>query len=79
MLIIFVYLEVVIFKSSVLVDLATPIIIGGNSKCSLIPQLSIPEGLLCLKYNRRATGVSVYSVAKQTHMVSIEKLNTNNC
>lgn len=68
-------------KISVLVDLEKPMLTGDNIKCSLT--LQVPEfgghqthleQLLCQKYNQRATGVSVYSAAKQTYIVLIKKL-----
>lgn len=48
--------KVVIRNISVLVDLLTPVVTGGNCKCSLI-QKQLLEQLLYQKY-RRAAGVS---------------------
>lgn len=52
-------------KISVLVDLPTSVVTGGNSKCSLILQASLLEQLLCQKYKRQANGPSVRSGTKQ--------------
>lgn len=41
--------------------------------CGLILQQKLFVQLRCQFYNRRAMGVSVYSAAKQTHVVLIKK------
>ncbi len=54
-------LKVIILNISVLVDLATPVVTGGNNQ-----QVQFnTTGLLWQEYQRRATGVSVYSEAKK--------------
>lgn len=73
--------KVVILKILVLVDWATPVVTGGNSKYGLIPhvpefcgQEKLAEQLFCQKYNKE----SVYSATKQTRVLLIKK-PVNNC
>ncbi|XP_042256849.1 type-2 ice-structuring protein-like isoform X3 [Thunnus maccoyii] len=51
---------------------------GGESK-HIISSESVKLQLLCQKYNRRATCVSISSAGKQTQVVLIKKSVNNNC
>lgn len=62
-----------ILKILILVDVATPVLTGDNNKCGLILQHCHSAWAQCQKYNRGATAESVYSAAKQNHVVLIKK------
>lgn len=66
------------FLKMSLVGLVTVVVTGGNSNCGLILQQKLVEQLLCLKYNTRPTGVSLYSAAKQTPVVLIKEQVSHN-
>ena len=59
-----------------MVHLVTPVVAGCNNKCGLILEEMLIEQLLC-QNNRRSSDVSVYSAAKQTHVVLIKKSVNN--
>lgn len=76
----FLFFKVTIPKISGLVVLLTHVGVDGNRKYGLILQApefkeqhKLFEQLLCQKCNRRETGVTVYTAAKQTHAVLIKK------
>ncbi len=52
----------------------TPVVTMVSASVVLILQQTLFEQLLGQKYNGRPTGVSVYSAAKQTHIIGLKWL-----